>query len=161
MFCGCPAITYIIRISTVFALGFRDVYTGSLIWVVFWSTTACIRASHYPQERVSSLVSPSISFFRPHTNPSSICLYLSLFLYHLVLSCLPCGSNSLYFCYALRTPSLSLSVALHTNLFHKPVLSSIYCPFVSLVFFFLFTFTRSHGKFCPSWSFTRSPTHLI
>lgn len=130
--------------------------------VVFSSTTACIHASIHPQERcifLSFSPSPTYLFpsgllypYPPHPHP----------LPRFVLPRFPsCGSNSLYFRNALRSPS----VASHTNLFHKSTLvpyllfarfhCSVLCAFLVLA--------RSSRRFCPSSEFFFSifPTHLI
>lgn len=172
LICGHGTTTYVILISFPFTLAFWVVYMGSSIKIVFWSTTACIRASQHPQERTFSLVLPPIFLTHPHTTlpsilplslPLSLPPLLSPTLYLVVLSrFLSCGSDSLYFCYAVRTPSLSHSVTQHTSLFHKP--SSV--PYLSSArlhcFGFFPLFARSLRKFRPfSWNFSRFQTHLI
>jgi hypothetical protein len=119
--------------------------------------------------RSSSLQFPSPTHIPPC--PLS-CSYLSLSpslpyslrLYLVVLSrFLSCGSNSLYFCYAVRTPSLSHSVTQHTSLSHKP--SSV--PYLSSArlhcfgFFSLSLLVPSEKFAHPSWNFSRFQTHLI
>ena len=84
--CGCGTTTYIIPISLVFASGLCDVYMGSLAKLVFWSTTACIRALQHPQDHTFSPLLPSISLTRPHT-------VYPLYLY---FSPPPLSSSSLY-----------------------------------------------------------------
>ena len=51
---------------------------GSLVKIVLWSTTACIRASQPPARTcIHSFVSFSTSPIHPHTSLLSICLHLS------------------------------------------------------------------------------------
>jgi len=122
---GYETTAYIIPISTIFALGFWDVYMGSLVKIVFWSTTACIRTSQHPQEHVFSFEFSSTSLTHPHTSLPSICLHLSLRLLSPILlpfrpASFSCGSNSLYLCYAVRAPSPLRSLSLYHSP-HKPV----------------------------------------
>ena len=91
-----------------------------------------VYAPRNTRKNVFSLEFSSTSLTHPHTSLRSICLHLSLrlFLTPILLPFPPasfsCGSDSLYFCYAARTPSPSHSLSLYHSP-HKPVSQTRCC----------------------------------
>ena len=128
---------------------------GFLILAVFSSTTACIHAS---QERIRPPALPSSTHIPPFDR-LSLSNPLPGTLSPFAPARFPsCGSRSLYFCYPVRTPS-----SRPADSFVNLLLSSIYCPFVFLVFFSFSCFAPPFGRFRLSTLefLSRLSTHLI
>jgi len=167
---GYGVTTYIIPISSVFVLGFWDVYMGSLVKTVFWSTTACIRLQH-PQERVFSFPSSYTSLIHPHASLLSICLHLSTCPLTLSSRFIP----SRFLAVLIRfTFAMLFARPLHHTLYHSitpyrtphnPV-SQTRCCSLFIVHSPCFVFSlpllvSQKISHLPSWSFSRTRTRLI
>ena len=100
---------------------------------------------------------PTLSTYLPSSPTASDTLSTRF-----VLPCfLSCGSNSLYFCYAVRAHTFSITITPRTNRCHKPSSVPYLLP-IGLVFSSscLCSFPQNISPF-PLGAFSRFPTRLV